>query len=679
MHKLSSLPILLGLIVLTVAGCEDDILLPDLDQVAAPSELGLDFSITGDNSGTVTVRPGGQGVTAFTIDFGDGSSTSASLGAGESATHVYDEGTYTVVLEAMNINGATTTYSEELTVSFRAPENLAVTVNPIAGDPLGIEVSAAADFETNFLVDFGEDPDADPVSIQEGETASHSYASVGTYQVIVRALSGGAASVSDTVTVDISNPILLPVDFEDATKNYNVIGFGRGTAEVIDNPAPDDVNGSNRVVRFNKAEGSEVWAGSVFELGEPIDFGTFQKFQLDVWTPAAGTSVLLKLENAADADVFVEVAATTTTAGGWESLTFDFSETDLSRDYSKVVVFFDFGTPGAGQDYYYDNLRQSSGGPQLELPLTFENPNLTYEWIGFGRADAGIVDNPQSGGINPSSRVGQLTKTDGSEVWAGASLQLPAPVDFSRGSQFSVLVWSPRADVPVLFKLENNDDPNVFAEKLATTTVAGEWETLTFDLGDQNLDRDYAKVVLFFDFGTAGDGSTYYFDDIRHDDGTEVLELPLTFESTTLPYSFENFGGATSEVISNPVAGGINNSARVGQLTKSATAEVWGGSFLTLSEPIDWSGPQTVAIKVYTPAAGTVVRLKLENATDPNVFVELDATTTTGGEWEELRWDFSGQDLSRDYSKVVIFFDFGTAGDGSNDTQYYFDDIRLTN
>jgi hypothetical protein len=521
MHKLLSLPILLGLIVLTVVGCEDDILLPDLDQAAAPSELGLDFSITGDNSGTVTVRPGGQGVTAFTIDFGDGSSTSTSLGAGESATHVYDEGTYTVVLEGMNINGATTTYSEELTVSFRAPENLAVTVNPVAGDPLGIEVSAAADFETSFLVTFGEDPDADPVSIQEGETASHSYASVGTYQVIVRALSGGAASVSDTVTVDISNPILLPVDFEDATRNYNVIGFGRGTAEVTDNPAPDEVNGSNRVVRFNKAEGSEVWAGSVFELGGPIDFGTFQKFQLDVWTPAAGTSVLLKLENAADADVFVEVAATTTTAGGWESLAFDFSETDLTRDYSKVVVFFDFGTPGAGQDYYYDNLRQSSGGPQLELPLTFETADLAYEFV--------------------------------------------------------------------------------------------------------------------------------------------------------------NFGGANAEVISNPVAGGINNSARVGQLTKSATAEVWGGSFLTLSEPIDWNGPQTVAIKTYTPAAGTVVRLKLENATDPNVFVELDATTTTGGEWEELRWDFSGQNLSRDYSKVVIFFDFGTAGDGSNDTPYYFDDIRLTN
>jgi hypothetical protein len=678
MHKLFALLFLLSLFAF-VSGCEEDVLLPDLEQAQPPSELALDFSIAADNSGTVTVRPGGRGVTAFTVDFGDGSTPSDQLGAGESVTHVYDEGTYTVTLEAMNVGGETTTYAEELTVSFRAPENLEVSVSPAAGNPLGIEVSAAADFETNFLVTFGEDEEADPLSFQEGEIVTYDYGQVGTYRVVVRALSGGAASVSDTVEVAISNPILLPVTFEDPTKDYTVIGFGRATAEVTANPDASGANTSERVVRFNKVVASEPWAGSVIELGDVIDFSTEQVFRIDVRTPTAGTQVLLKLENATDADVFIEAEATTTVGGAWESLTFDFSAADLSREYAKVVLFFDFGAVGTGADYYYDNIRQSSGGPSLELPLTFENGNLAYNWIGFGRADVGIVDNPYAAGKNPSARVGALTKTDGSEVWAGASLQLPDPVDFGIASRFSVRVWSPKSGIPVLFKLENAGDGGIFVETTATTTVADEWETLTFDLSEQDLSREYSKVVLFFDFGTAGDGSTYYFDDIRYDDGTEALELPVTFESAGLEYAFANFGGANSEVADNPAPGGINTSDRVGKLTKSDNAEVWGGSFLTLDEPINWDGPQSVAVKVLVPEAATVVRLKLENESDPDVFVELDATTAAAaGEWEELRWDFSGQDLSREYSKVVLFFGFGTAGGGTT-REYYFDDIRLTN
>ncbi|MGB3802116.1 MAG: PKD domain-containing protein, partial [Lewinella sp.] len=249
------------LLLFLASGCEDDLMMPDLDSAAMPSELSLDFQITGDNTGTVTVRPGGQAVTAFSVDFGDGGAMGTSMAPGETVTHVYDEGVYTVTLEAMNINGETTTYTEELTVSFRAPENLDVTVTPTAGNPLSIDVTATADLETNFLAYFGEDPDEEPVSFQEGETVSYEYGTTGEYELVVEARSGGAATVSDTITVTINNPIFLPLTFEDASKQYNFLGFGGATAEVVDNPDAGGMNTSARVARLNKQQDSEVWAG----------------------------------------------------------------------------------------------------------------------------------------------------------------------------------------------------------------------------------------------------------------------------------------------------------------------------------------------------------------------------------------------------------------------------------
>ncbi len=77
-------------------------------------------------------------------------------------------------------------------------------------------------------------------------------------------------------------------------------------------------------------------------------------------------------------------------------------------------------------------------------------------------------------------------------------------------------VWSPKSDIQVLFKVENlADGQNVFHEVQATTTTSGEWEELTFDYSGINTDNTYGRIVVFFDFGVNGDGSDYYFDDIR--------------------------------------------------------------------------------------------------------------------------------------------------------------------
>lgn len=85
----------------------------------------------------------------------------------------------------------------------------------------------------------------------------------------------------------------------------------------------------------------------------------------------------------------------------------------------------------------------------------------------------------------------------------------------------SVRVWSPDAGIPVRLKVENAGDGAVSVETEATTTVAGQWETLVFDFANEvagtsplNLSATYNKVSIFFDFGTAGTGKVYYADDL---------------------------------------------------------------------------------------------------------------------------------------------------------------------
>jgi hypothetical protein len=83
-----------------------------------------------------------------------------------------------------------------------------------------------------------------------------------------------------------------------------------------------------------------------------------------------------------------------------------------------------------------------------------------------------------------------------------------------------------------------------------------------------------------------------------------------------------------------------------------------------------------MSIKTWSPKSGATVRLKLENSADNTQFFEVDATTSTTNSWEELIFDLSGADLSFTYDRVVIFFDFGNAGD---DSIYHYDELALTN
>lgn len=663
------------------------------ENAGAPDKLSAMFDITQDNTGKVSIYPNGEGMAYYLVHFGDGSTQPEKVTPGRKAEHTYSEGNYSVRILGIGINGLTTETTQTLTVSFKAPENLDFTATIDPNNPFRVIVAASADYETVFRVYFGEDENESPQSVLEGSTVSHEYAQTGTYTVRVVALSGGQASTELTKEVTIENPLLLPIDFENATLDYAWGNFGGGVVTVINNPQVNPGNNSSKVAQMIKYA-PEPWGGSVLALSQPIDFSTNKIFLLKVFSPRVGAKLLLKVENFSDGGIFHELESTTTKAGEWETLAFDFSTINTSNSYQKLVLIFDLGTPGDGSanfTFLFDDIRLVNSLPptdaQISLPVSFDAQNVDYSVTDFGGNATEDALDPTLAGNN----VKKTTKTNGAEVWAGTTIGtaigFAQAIPFSAtATKMSVRVYSPAAGIPVLLKVEDHTNGSISVETLSSTTVANAWETLEFDFANHsggtpalNLGNTYDKASIFFGFGSGGTGAVFYWDDVQMvgaDGGNDALELPLSFESASLDYAFVGFDGGQVTIIDNPVSGGGNTSAKVGRMVKNA-GQPWGGSFLSLDAPIDFSVKKTFSVKVYSPRVGAKLLLKVENQSNGGINYEQEATATKAGEWEVLTFDYSAINTANSYQKIVLIFDLGTSGDGSANFTWYFDDITL--
>ncbi len=154
----------------------------------------------------------------------------------------------------------------------------------------------------------------------------------------------------------------------------------------------------------------------------------------------------------------------------------------------------------------------------------------------------------------------------------------------------------------------------------------------------------------------------------------EPITMPVDHENENVVYAWNDFGGAATTIIANPDASGANTSATVAQSIKNEGSETWAGTFIVLDELLDFSTLTTLAVDVWTPDGGELVNLKVEKEGE-SYAIEQNQPTTVASGWETLYYDLSAEDLSAEYNKLVLFFDFNVAGDG---TAYYFDNIRLS-
>lgn len=662
-----------------------------LETATSPAQLSALFDITQDNTGLVTITPNGEGASTYEVYFGDATTTPAKVIAGKSVQHIYPEGVYNVKIVGYGITGKLTEKTIQLTVSFREPENFEVLANVDGANNLKVNVSASALYETVFKVYFGDVVDEVPVSFLEGETVSHVYTTPGTYTVRVVALSGGAASKEFTKSVVIFDPVVLPLTFQSSTVNYAWNGFDGGTVTIVDNPNANSGNTSNKVAKMVKNAG-QPWGGATISLTGAIDFSANKIFRMKVHSPRIGAKVLLKVENSGNGDINFEKEVLTTVANDWEDLVFDFRSINTANSYHKIVLIFDNGTMGDGSGnftFYFDDIRLTNSIPslqtQIDLPVTFDEPNVNYTHTDFeGAVTIDAVDP-----VNFLNKVKMTTKPVGAQLWAGTTVGTAAgfatviPIS-ANNKKMTLKVYSPAAGIPVNLKIEDHRDPTKSVETTTLTTVANTWETLVFDFANQNngtaalnLSYNYDKASVFFDFLQTPNGKVFYWDDLQMftANQTDELVLPLTFQSTTLNYAFTDFDGGVVTVVDNPYSSG-NSSTKVGKMVKNA-GQPWGGSYISLANPIDFSVNKTFTMKVYSPRVGAKVLLKVENLTDGNIGFQKEVTTTVANGWETLTFDYSAINTANSYQKVVLIFELGTVGDGSANYTFYFDDIIL--
>jgi hypothetical protein len=355
----------------------------------------------------------------------------------------------------------------------------------------------------------------------------------------------------------------LPITFDDATVAYTTVSFGGN----VDSIAPDPTNAANNVLVVNKPMGTQTWAGTTVSAGglaTAIPFtATDNIISVRVWSPDAGVPMRLKAEDANDPTISVETEATTTQAGAWETLTFDFSAgneatgtaaINYANTYDMLSFFPNFGTDGntAGdKTYYLDDFVFGTGGgtgpvlSQVDLPITWEDSTVNYASAAFGGASDTILADP----TNAANTVMQITKEGNAQTWAGVTVSfggLANPVPFTATeTTMTVRVWSPDAGVDVLLKVEDNNDGAISVETIATTTMAGAWETLTFDFTNNaantpalDLTQTYDVVSVFPNFGTdgatQGGPKTFYIDDVMFGAGT----IGLTENTSLNAFSF---------------------------------------------------------------------------------------------------------------------------------------------
>jgi len=671
-------------LLLVVVACEEDLRETSFaDNMAPPSEVTASYAITQDNSGSVTITPTAQGAISFEISFGD-NSDSATLNQGESVEHIYAEGTYQVIVAASNLAGDVVETVQQLVVSFQAPQNLVVVLENDVAVSKQVNITATADFAAMFEFNSGETGVSQPVvSGNIGETISYVYANPGTYSVIVTAKGGAIATTDFAVDFEVTE-ILAPTEaapVAPARNDTDVVSiFSDIYTGVTLSELPTTWSAGN--FEATSVDSDNVWKltaldflGIVTNYDTGIDLSGMEMMHIDYWVPEGTTNELfVKIVNTVDGGEDIESLGTTV-GGSWQSIDIDMTGFDggnLANKEKITQILID--SDGIAGNVYVDNFYFYKAPSSIVTSTVQDFEGTAPTFTVFGNiAATEVIANPDTSGINTSENVAKLTKTAGSEVWAGTFFETSTPLDFNNYSKISVKTWSPKTGAQVKLKLENVD-ASITHEVDMNTTVSNSWEEILYDFSAAPA-ADYVRVVVFFDFGNAGDDSVYYYDEINLVDDSGV-SVGLTFQDFegTAP-TFTVFGNiAATEVITNPDQSGINTTANVAQLTKTAGSEVWAGTFFEVGSALDFNNYSKISVKTWSPKSGAVVKLKLENE-DASVTHEVDLSTSVANSWEELIYDFSAAPAG-DYVRVVVFFDFGNSGD---DSVYYYDELQLKN
>ena len=503
------------LLLIGMVACEKD--KDDLSFVqnaTAPTDVSAKFQVSTDNSGAVTITPIATGVTSYKVYFGDSTATPTIVKAGGSVTHTYAEGSYQVKIVAVNIAGKEAEVTLPLEVSFRAPENVEVTVANDQAVSKKVNVTAKANFAITYDVYFGESADEKPVSGNIGEAVSHIYKQTGTYTLTIEVKGAGkqTTKVQKSVRVIALQQPTTAATQPPIRKAQEVVSLFSGR---YTNVAGTDFNpnwGQATAYNLFKLGTDEILQYAHLnyqgiQFAREIDLSAMDFLHLDVWT-ADATALdiyLISKSTGADGEKFIKK---TLTADKWTSI--DILLSDYTKQGFVITDVHQIKLVGQGT-VFIDNLyfykKSASNTVMIE---DFEG--TAPEFVTFGdMANVEVVANPKKVG-NTTAKVVKMVRTKGCQTWAGAFFT-SENLDMKTHKVLKLKALSPKAGITVKVKLEGatNDGAKEVDVRLTQKDV---WQELSFDFTGIDTSATYTKVVVFFDFGEKGDDTTYYYDEI---------------------------------------------------------------------------------------------------------------------------------------------------------------------
>jgi len=646
-------------VLLLIWNCTDDENLDFLNDVVAPENVSALFQVTQDNSGLVSITPNGQGAVSFNILYGDGDGTEepTEVNAGETVTHTYEEGTYTVNIEAVGITGLKTQVTQPLVVSFKAPENLVVLIENDVAISKQVNVTANADFAVSYEVYFGETGNDDPVVANIGETVSYTYQDPGTY-TIRTVVMGAAIQTTEYIEEFVVTEILQPVVSAPSQPNredQDVISIFSSTYTDVSgtNYFPDwgqggqgsgwalfDLNGDEMLQYINLS-----YQGVALADGTFVDVSGMEFLHMDVWTSGDATRIETSLINntpggATEAPVWSDL-----TAGEWTTIEIPISDyTDQGLTVTDIFQLKFVGDPWAAGTVFIDNIYFYKPSSVATVP-DYNAPSPTY---GAGDVMSIFSDSYTSVGIselNPNwGQTTTLTPVDiaGNNIWLYESLNYTGIVtDYGNPTNLSGMdyvhfdYFTP--DVTQLgLKIVNTvvgQEDIAWVSTVAEPGVRGTWVSVTIPLDDFAIDRSGITQILF---DTAGGSAKVYVDNLYFYsesgsqptviapepviDASDVMSIfSDSYTSVGISELNPNWGQTTTLT---PVNIGGNNIWQYDSLNYTGIVTDYGN-------PTNLSGMKFVHFDYWTPDA-TVLGLKIVNTVIGEEDIEFVSNIITG-------------------------------------------------
>ena len=658
------------IIIVMVFACNEEDNLSFLDTIPAPSNVSAVFNITQDNTGLVTIFPTAEGATSFDIYFGDTTTDPENIKQGNNIEHTYAEGSYEVKVVASNIKGDTAEITKQLVVSFKAPENLMVTVENDAAISKQVNVNATADFALMYEFYSGEvDVDQPVMTGNIGEGISYQYANPGTYSVKVIAKGGAIETTEYTADFEVTE-ILAPVVstvtppakndedvisiFSDAYTDVAGTDFNPNWSQsTIYNAF--DLNG-DAILQYSNLNYQGI------DLGSEIDASSMEILHLDIWTPDATSIDIYPLPNGVQPadERFVTKALT---ANSWTTINIpmsDFTDQGLPVDKLKQFKFVGSGT------VFIDNIYFYKAPSPTGTPIVFDdfegNGNIST-WAGDDCGMNIAFANPFKDALNDSDTVLEYNDTGG--TYANVRFDKDSDFDLSDGnSVFTIKIYVPSSSITgsqpnqLSFKLQDADPkPWERQSEIIKPIVLDTWQEVTFDFANDTVlgqtnplsITNFNRIVIQVNSENNSDKVIAYLDDLSYGNEIAVDTAPFVkddFEGNGTITTWAGDDCGMDNDFANPFKDALNDSDTV--LEYNDTGGTYANVRFDISPDYDLTAKSKFSIKIYVPSSSITgsqpnqLSFKLQDA-DPKPWerqseiikpIVLDT-------WQEVTFDFA--------------------------------------